>query len=109
MCLRERQGMISKVFLWKEIKFLHRHQADEQLPLFQMIDHLHGKELKMMLVSGIVMDAAAGERQNMGFTLNGSMILLLVLLNAWAFSCMKEPRLGEINADKVKGIPSSSS
>ena len=36
----------------------------------------------MMLVSGIVMDAATGERQNMGFTLNGSMILLLVLLNA---------------------------
>lgn len=53
----------------------------------------------MMLVSGIVMDAATGERQNMGFTLNGSMILLLVLLNAWAFSCMKEPRLSEMNAD----------
>ncbi len=29
-----------------QIKFLHRHQADKQLPLFQMIDHLHGKELK---------------------------------------------------------------
>lgn len=53
----------------------------------------------MMLLSGIVMDATVGERQNIGFTLNGSMILLLVLLNAWAFSCMKEPRLGEINAE----------
>lgn len=52
----------------------------------------------MMLLSGVVMDATAGERQNMGFTLNGSMILLLVVLNAWAFSCMKEPRQGELNA-----------
>lgn len=53
----------------------------------------------MMLLSGIVMDATAGERQSTGFTLNGSIILILVLLNAWAFSCMKEPRLGEMNAD----------
>lgn len=51
----------------------------------------------MMLLSGVVMDATAGERQNMGFLLNGSMILILVLLNAWAFSCMKEPRQGELN------------
>ncbi len=53
----------------------------------------------MMMLSGIVMDATAGERQSTGFTLNGSIILILVLLNAWAFSCMKEPRLGEMNAD----------
>lgn len=53
----------------------------------------------MMLLSGILMDATAGERQNVGFTLNGSMILILVLLNAWAFSCMKEPRQGGINAE----------
>lgn len=52
----------------------------------------------MMLLSGLIMDATAGERQNMGFTLNGSMILILVVLNAWAFSCMKEPRQGRVNA-----------
>ncbi len=53
----------------------------------------------MMLLSGLLMDATAGERQNVGFTLNGSMILALVLLNAWAFSCMKEPRQAGINAE----------
>ncbi len=53
----------------------------------------------MMLLSGILMDATAGERQNTGFLLNGSMILILVILNAWAFSCMKEPRQGEITAE----------
>lgn len=52
----------------------------------------------MMLLSGMIMDATAGGRQNAGFMLNGSMILILVILNAWAFSCMKEPRQGIINA-----------
>lgn len=51
----------------------------------------------MMLLSGVLMDATAGERQNIGFLVNGAMILLLVLLNAWAFSCMKEPRQSEMN------------
>ena len=51
----------------------------------------------MMLLSGMIMDATAGERQHAGFMLNGSMILILVILNAWAFSCMKEPRQGRIN------------
>lgn len=53
----------------------------------------------MMLLSGLLMDATAGARQNVGFVLNGSMILALVLLNAWAFSCMKEPRQSRINAE----------
>lgn len=53
----------------------------------------------IMLFSGLLMDATAGERQNLGFTINGGMILILVLLNAWAFSCMKEPRQAGINAE----------
>lgn len=53
----------------------------------------------MMLLSGIIMDATAVGRQNAGFMLNGSMILVLVILNAWAFSCMKEPRQSRINAE----------
>lgn len=53
----------------------------------------------MMLLSGMVMDATAKNRPNMGFMLNGSMILILVVLNTWAFICMKEPRQGRMNAE----------
>lgn len=51
----------------------------------------------MMLFAGILMDVTAGERQNIGFVINGGMILILVALNAWAFSSMKEPRQAAVN------------
>lgn len=52
----------------------------------------------VMLFSGILMDATAGPKQHVGFLINGGMILFLVLLNFWAFSCMKEPRTARLNA-----------
>lgn len=52
----------------------------------------------VMLFAGILMDATAGPKQHVGFSINGSLILFLVLLNFWAFSCMKEPRMATLNA-----------
>ncbi len=52
----------------------------------------------VMLFAGILMDATAGPKQYVGFLINGGMILFLVLLNFWAFSCMKEPRMAQLNA-----------
>lgn len=51
----------------------------------------------VMLFSGILMDATAGPRQNIGFSINGATILFLSLLNFWALSCMKEPRPSRMN------------
>ena len=49
----------------------------------------------LMLGMGVVMDVCSGPKQLLGFFINGSLILFLVLLNFGAFSCMKEPRMGE--------------
>lgn len=55
--------------------------------------------ITVMLIAGIIMDATAGPRQNLGFLINGSMILVLALINFWAFSCMNEPRTSRLNAE----------
>lgn len=51
-----------------------------------------------MLIAGVIMDKTAGPLQHIGFLINGSLILILVILNFWAFSCMKEPRHARLNA-----------
>ena len=53
----------------------------------------------LMLGMGVVMDVCSGPKQLLGFFINGSLILFLVLLNFGAFSCMKEPRMGETNPE----------
>ena len=57
-----------------------------------------------MLGMGVVMDVCSGPKQLLGFFINGSLILFLVLLNFGAFSCMKEPRMGETTPKEEKSI-----
>lgn len=45
-----------------------------------------------MLLAGIFLDRMAGPKQNLGFLILGGCVFLLVMLNFWAHSCMKEPR-----------------
>ena len=52
----------------------------------------------VMLGAGVIMDSTAGERQHIGFLLNGMLIFILVLINFCAFSRMKEPRYAILNA-----------
>lgn len=53
----------------------------------------------VMLIAGVIMDVTEGERQILGFVINGSLILFLSLFNFWAFCCMKEPRVSHLNPE----------